>query len=306
MNEEPADQPSNSSVSSEPAACPVDRDAVDVSIMSDESNGLPVDTEDLEDELLSDVDDSGSESDLSDADADDGVHAVQVDDSEDVVVDEEEVVVGINEQGELVVRSSRVSDYIMRGPALEDISLWEYTTWVRKEWVSKLTRVSSGYDDSDESGSEDEGTDGASSNLLLESIADGDWSSVGAMLEDRRRKQPKFRFADGHTDCRYYYQHISHPHITKTWAMRSWTDCYHHPRSSCSDLIWAIFTDLGHWQQATQTFDLHVVGSGCGQSPIRGRLWSSACSPTISFDIVRVIWSRKKGLTQTGTDSSLE
>ncbi len=212
VNEEPMEQHGNSGVNSEPGACPVDRGAVEVSIMSDESNGLPVDTEYSEDELLSDVDDSGSESDLSDADADDGVHAVQVDGGEDVVVDEEEVVVGINERGELVARSSRVSDYIMRGPALEGISLWEYTAQVRKERVSKLTRASSGYDDSDESGSEDEGTDSASSNLPLESIMDGDWSSVGAMLEDRRRKRPKFRFADGHTDCRYYYRHISHPH----------------------------------------------------------------------------------------------
>ncbi len=70
-----------------------------------------------------------------------------------------------------------------------------------------------------------------------------------------------------------------------------------------SDLIWIIFTDLGHRQQVMQTFDLHIVGSGCGQSPIWGHLWSSSCSPTVLFSIARVIRSGKKGLIQTGTDS---
>ncbi len=134
-------------------------------------------TDELEDELLSD----DYESDIEDTDGVEDVtgHAVQNNDGEDVVVDDEEVVVGVDSKGELVARGSRVADYTMRGPALQDISLWEYVARVKKERITKLKQFS-GYDDSDDSGSEtdDEGNGKGHSNLPLESIVDGDWSIV--------------------------------------------------------------------------------------------------------------------------------
>ncbi|KAK0242410.1 hypothetical protein EDD85DRAFT_918712 [Armillaria nabsnona] len=79
-----------------------------MSEMVEENN----DTDELEDELLSD----DYESDIEHTDGIEDVteHAVQNDDGEDVIVDDDEVVVGVD---------SKVADYTMRGPALQDISL---------------------------------------------------------------------------------------------------------------------------------------------------------------------------------------
>ncbi len=163
---------------------------------------------------LSDVDlsdDSDSDSDLSDDE--DGVlesdhNAVQIEDGEDVVLGDEEIIVEVNASGQLVQRGSRVSDYVMRGAALKDLSLWEYTARVKKDRLINLYRPQKG-----DAGVERDGPleEDADTNSPIESILDGDWTGVESMLNDRRRKRPKFKFDTDHTDHKTHFQMVTLP-----------------------------------------------------------------------------------------------
>ncbi|PBK83779.1 hypothetical protein ARMGADRAFT_1089011 [Armillaria gallica] len=135
-------------------------------------------------------------------------NAVQIEDGEDVVLGDKEIIVEVNQSGQLVQRGSRVSDYVLRGLALKHLSLWEYTARVKKERVTNLykrTKVNA-HEDIDDAVEDEEDI-----NLPVESIMEGDWTSTDAMLDDRHCKQPKFNFNAAHTDHCTHFQMVTLP-----------------------------------------------------------------------------------------------
>ncbi len=111
-------------------------------------------------------------------------NAVQIKDSEDVLGDEE-IIVKVNQSGQLVQQGSHVSDYVLRGLALKHLSLWEYTARVKKEYVINLykhTKVNA-CEDSDDAVEDEEDM-----NLPVKSVMEGDWTSADAILDDRHHK----------------------------------------------------------------------------------------------------------------------
>ncbi len=114
------------------------------------------------------------------------------DDGFDAVVEEEEVVVTVNEVGELVVRASHVDDYVSRGYALRGMSLWEYTARVSKHRIGVNDPEC---DDPADSDDEDE-VDMQRQTCVkpFSSLEEGNWTDIDAMLNDRQRKRPRFMF----------------------------------------------------------------------------------------------------------------
>ncbi|PBK81879.1 hypothetical protein ARMGADRAFT_1090938 [Armillaria gallica] len=166
-------------------------------------------SEDSDFESVSDTSESESEFDF-DGDNEQNVddNAVQIEDGEDVVLGDEEIIVEVNQSGQLVQRGSRVSDYVLRGLALKHLSLWEYTARVKKERVTNLykrTKVNA-REDIDNAVEDEEDM-----NLPVKSIMEGDWTSTDAMLDDRCRKRPKFNFDAAHTDYRTHFQMVTLP-----------------------------------------------------------------------------------------------
>ncbi len=154
----------------------------------------------------SDSDDDSSDNDELILESDD--NAVQIEDGEDVVLGDEEIIVEVNPSGQLVQRGSRVSDYVMRGAALKELSLWEYTARVRKERLSNLYKRRK----DDIAVERDEPLeDDINTNLPIESILEGDWTGAHSMLNDRRRKRPKFKFDSEHNDHLTHFQMVTLP-----------------------------------------------------------------------------------------------
>lgn len=117
----------------------------------------------------------------------------------------------IDDDGLLVPRASKVSDYVCRGTALAEMSLWEYTARVKKECVKCKTYTR--YNDSD-SLSDEEGCEPDTVTdicFAMGELKDGDWTSLDAMLDDVRRKRPKFQFAEGHVERKTHFQMVVPP-----------------------------------------------------------------------------------------------
>ncbi|SJL16803.1 uncharacterized protein ARMOST_20332 [Armillaria ostoyae] len=107
--------------------------------------------------------DSASESD-SDNKQNVDDNAVQIEDGEDVILGDEEIIVEVNQSGQLVQQGSRVSNYVLK----------EHVTNLYKR-----TKVNAQED------SDDVLEDEEDMNIPVESILESDWASVDAMLDDR-------------------------------------------------------------------------------------------------------------------------
>ncbi len=92
------------------------------------------------------------------------------------------------------------------------MSLWEYTTRVKKERVKHKTYTH--YDDSDSLSDEEEQCEPDTVTdicFAMGELKDGDWTSLDAMLDDVRRKRPKFQFAEGHVERKTHFQMVVPP-----------------------------------------------------------------------------------------------
>ncbi len=66
------------------------------------------------------------------------------------------------------------------------------------------------YNDSDSS-SDEEGCEPDTVTdicFAMGELKDGDWTSLDAMLDDVRRKRPKFQFAEGHVERKTHFQMV--------------------------------------------------------------------------------------------------
>ncbi len=91
---------------------------------------------------------------------------------------------------------------------MKELSLWEYTARVRKERLSNLYKRRK----DDIAVERDEPLeDDINTNLPIESILEGDWTGAHSMLNDRRRKRPKFKFDSEHNDHLTHFQMVTLP-----------------------------------------------------------------------------------------------
>jgi len=124
-------------------------------------------------------------------------------DNEEESIDEGDVLVGIMPNGELIPRTSQITDYIQRGVALRNLSLWEYTSCIEKITVRHCRRSRSDAENNDDDLEyEDSGPD------VIEHI---DPENLEVLIDDTSRSRPKFLFHPSHPEFATHVQQIRHP-----------------------------------------------------------------------------------------------
>ena len=124
--------------------------------------------------------DNNEENVKNNIDALDALHA------EDVETDEIIVSTGIN--GELEIRTPCILNYILRGPALKSLNIWEYTSSIQK-----IGKKRAHYNENE--------------NLHNENINNHIYP-----LDDDRHHRPKYDFDPAHPDHATHIQQVRHPH----------------------------------------------------------------------------------------------
>ena len=124
-------------------------------------------------------------------------------DNSDESVDEDEVIVGVTSNGELIPRTSQITDYVQRGAALKNISLWEYTSCIEKITVRRCRRSRN------DSKNNDNDLDYEDSRL--DDLEDIDPENLEVLIDDTSRSRPKFSFHPTHPEFATHVQQIRHP-----------------------------------------------------------------------------------------------